>query len=71
MKEAAEIFIALCQATERPLAVQLLSDADLRCVSGLLGRIYEESDISGELLGLCLVEGHRRFCELTAEGNPS
>jgi hypothetical protein len=74
MKEACEIYLFLSETRDREGAVRSLTDAELRSVSGLLGRIYDEGDISGELMGLCLVEGHSRFCKmrnLTAEGEES
>lgn len=61
MKEACEIFISLCQSDDRPAAVAALSHAELIALRGLLSRIYEENDTSGEILGLCLVEEAGRF----------
>lgn len=61
MRKACESYISLCQASDRVAAVAALSDAELVAVRGLLGRIYDENEVSGELLGICLVEEGERF----------
>ena len=68
MKRTAEHICAwLIDAPAPALAVGILSDDELLRVRGYLGRIYRESAMSGELLGLCLVEESARWEKLLKE----
>ena len=43
--------------------VAMMTDADLCALSGDLRRRYSENDVSGEMLGIVLVEQAERFAK--------
>jgi hypothetical protein len=61
MTEAETIYESLVESTERELMISMLTDHELLCVSGMLIQNYEENSVSGEILGLCLVERSSRW----------
>ena len=48
---------------DRHAAVQALNDKSLCRLSGWLALSYSESDATGEVLGMCLVEQAERFAK--------
>lgn len=61
MTEAETIYESLVASTERELSVSMLTDEQLLTVSGKLMLDYEENEVSGAILGLCLVERSSRW----------
>ena len=46
---------------ERMEAIQALNDVSLCRLAGWLEKDFVEGETTGDVLGMCLVEGHRRF----------
>jgi hypothetical protein len=55
------LFVDTLHVSDPEAAVAALSDVDLLVLSGWLGRHYDENAPSGTVLGLCLVEGFKRW----------
>lgn len=66
-----DLYQWLLGSLDLPQAVAALHDAALCCLSGWLRQTYEENHLTGEVLGICLVEQARRFERITHAGRKS